>query len=44
MALKYHNEDVGNTFNQTKKFDRDYEGVAGVSPIKRRHPVDLFGE
>jgi hypothetical protein len=29
--------------NPRKGFDRDYEKSSGVSPIKFRHEIDLYG-
>lgn len=44
MLLKHHNEVVGTALNQMRGFDRDFENIPGVSPLKRRHPYNLFGE
>ena len=42
-AIRAHNEDQMNKFNQKQKLDRNFEEVSGVSPIACRHPVDLYG-
>lgn len=43
MAVKVHNEKMATRFNEIQKFDRDYLDVAGVSPIRCRHEIDLYG-
>lgn len=30
-------------FNQNQKFDKDYVDLSGVSPIRCRHEIDLYG-
>jgi hypothetical protein len=30
-------------FNEIQKFDRDFIDVSGVSPIRCRHEIDLYG-
>jgi hypothetical protein len=30
-------------FNPTQKLDRNYEDVSGVSPIRCRHDIDMYG-
>ena len=42
-AVKAHNENMANRFNEIQKFDRDWAEVPGVSPIRCRHEVDLYG-
>ena len=42
-ALKVHNEKMATDFNKVQKLDRDYEDVSGVSPIRYRHKVNLYG-
>lgn len=42
-AVKVHNELMANRFNQIQKFDKDWPEVPGVSPIRCRHEVDLYG-
>lgn len=34
---------MASRFNEIQKFDRDYLDVAGVSPIRCRHEIDLYG-
>ena len=34
---------MSTVFNQKQKLDRDYLDVSGVSPIKNRHEIDLYG-
>ena len=42
-AVKAHNEMMSTVFNQKQRLDRDYLDVSGVSPIKNRHEIDLYG-
>ena len=42
-AVKHHNEAMANRFNQVQKFDKDWPEVPGVSPIRCRHEIDLYG-
>jgi len=42
-AVKAHNEIMASKFNQVQKLDRDYLNVSGVSPIRYRHDMDLYG-
>lgn len=42
-VLKAHNEFLSTEFNKKSKLDRDYLDVPGVSPIKCRHEVNLYG-
>jgi Ca2+-binding EF-hand superfamily protein len=42
-ALKAHNERIGNKVAPTLKLDALYMNVSGVSPIRCRHPIDLYG-
>ena len=42
-AIFVHNERMATRFNEIQKFDRDYLDVAGVSPIRCRHEIDLYG-
>ena len=42
-AYKAHYADMGTRFNQDQRLDRDHEDVSGVSPIRHRHDVDLYG-
>lgn len=30
-------------FNPTQKLDRNFEEVSGVSPLRCRHEIDLYG-
>lgn len=41
--LKAHNERIGNKVAPTKKLDGMYMNVSGVSPIRCRHEIDLYG-
>ena len=34
---------MATVFNQKQRLDRDFLDVSGVSPIKNRHPIDLYG-
>lgn len=34
---------MANRFNQIQKFDKDWAEVPGVSPIRCRHEMDLYG-
>ena len=42
-AVQVHNERMASRFNEIQKFDRDYLDVPGVSPIRCRHEIDLYG-
>ena len=41
--LKEHKEALTNQLAKASALDRDYQNVSGLSPIKGRHPVDLYG-
>ena len=42
-AYKAHYAEIGTRFNHDQRLDRDHEDVSGVSPIRHRHDVDLYG-
>lgn len=41
--VKRHATSQGARVNKSRRLDRDYENVAGKSPIRVRHEQDLFG-
>lgn len=41
--MKAHHEREGNRYAPTKKLDGNYLNVSGVSPIRCRHEIDLYG-
>ena len=42
-AYKAHCAELSTKFNHDQRLDRDHEDVSGVSPIRHRHNVDLYG-
>ena len=42
-AVKVHNENMSTQFNQIQQLDRDFKEASGVSPIRYRHDIDLYG-
>lgn len=42
-VLEVHEVKESNNVNPTRKFNSDYMIAQGVSPLKCRHPIDLYG-
>jgi len=43
VQYKAHMQRQANRVNQIAKFDNELDLASGVSPIKCRHPIDLYG-
>ena len=41
--MKKHATAQGNLTNKARRLDREYENASGVSPIRARNEIDLFG-
>jgi hypothetical protein len=41
--IKLHQEAMATQLNQVAAMDRDFMNAPGVSPIRMRHPMDLYG-
>lgn len=42
-AYKVHFNEMSTKFNHDQRLNRDHEDVSGVSPIRHRHDLDLYG-